>query len=248
MVAAIKSEILKLFTIRSTYVIFLIAMGFNVLFSFYIIGWQSDAESLLSPTIMSSQFASAVSALGLFIGLIAVLLMTHEYRYNTISYTLTSNKSRTTVLFSKFLVASVFAIIASLLFGFIALGLSYLAVHVRGLELAPQNIDYWNIIWRSALVGWGYAAFGLIIAAIIRVQVGAIAAMFLLPSTVEQLLGLLLKKNQVYLPYTALNNVFDAQFGGTDPAVPTKAAVTVLLYLVVGFAISAVLFLRRDAN
>ena len=38
-----------------------------------------------------------------------------------------------------------------------------------------------------------------ILAIIIRIQVGAIAAVFLIPSTLENLLGLLLKQNQVYL-------------------------------------------------
>jgi len=57
----------------------------------------------------------------------------------------------------------------------------------------------WSLLWRSVFFTWGYAMAGLLIALLIRSQVGAIASLFLIPSTVETLLGLLLKKKRSVL-------------------------------------------------
>jgi hypothetical protein len=67
--------------------------------------------------------------------------------------------------------------------------------------------------------------------------------MFLIPGTVEQLLGLLLKKNQVYLPFSALGAVLEH-----NQISYVRAATVVGLYVVVGWIVAWVLFLRRDAN
>src|SRR5581483_7190097 len=112
-----------------------------------------------------------------------------------IVYTLTASKSRARVLFAKFLAVSVFAVVFSLAFGWLSPLLSELAVHIRHLPLAAQTVPIWNLSWRLAFAGWGFVTLSFFIAAIIRIQVGAMAAMFLIPSTVESLLGLLLKGN-----------------------------------------------------
>jgi hypothetical protein len=146
-------------------------------------------------------------------------------------------------------VVTIFYVLFALVFGALSPILSSIAANLRGFTIAPQEIDYWYLLWTTALVGWGYGAFAFIMAAIIRVQVGAIAMMFVLPSTIEQLLGILLKKNQIYLPYTALSNVFNFPGSDMDMLVTSnKAALTVVAYIVVGLIVSLILFVRRDAN
>jgi hypothetical protein len=44
---------------------------------------------LLSPTALSGDITFVISGMSVFVALIAILLLTHEYRYNTIMYTLT---------------------------------------------------------------------------------------------------------------------------------------------------------------
>ena len=88
-----------------------------------------------------------------------------------------------------------------------------------------------------------------VLAAIIRQQVGAIAAFFLIPALGEQLLSLLLKDNRIYLPFTALTQVTMPESAGVQNALsPGKAAFVVVLYIVVGWLVAWYLFLRRDAN
>lgn len=249
MIPSIKSESRKILSIRSTYVILLLGVALNILFAFYVTGWQLDAESLQSANFMASQVVSSVSALGLFGALVGILLVTHEYRYNTIMYTLTANKSRTQVLLAKLVTATVFAVVFTAFFAVLSPLLSLLAINIRNLELGPQSFDVWNIAWRSLMAGWAYVIYGIILALIIRVQVGAIAALFLIP-TVEPLIGLVLKQKQAYLPFMALNNLITV--GGQEgpgSSIPyQRAAIAVGAYVAVGLIVSWILFLRRDAN
>lgn len=250
MIATIRAELRKLLTVRSTYVILLICVALNVLFSFYVVGWHTGPEALQSPTFMMSQMFSAVSVLGIFGGLVGLLLVTHEYRYNTIMYTLTANRSRTQVLLSKFAVISAFAILFSLVFGFLSIGLTELAISMRGLVLAPQDFPAWETIWRSALGGWGFVSLAFIIAVLLRSQVGAIILFLLMPSTIESLLTLVLKQYQVFLPFSNIANMLNTvpvEVNGS----PVKLMTSVLVlfaYIVVGGLVSWILFLRRDAN
>lgn len=245
--AYIKSEFLKLFTIKSTYIILLISLLVNFLFSFYVAGWRLDPLSILSPTLLQGQVTSAVSSFGVFIGLIAILQVTHEYRYGTVIYTLTSSRSRLKSLVAKYFVVAVFAVVSSAIYGFLSPVLTLLATELRGLEMAPQDFNYFSLLWRTSLLGLAFSTFAFTFSVIIRNQVGAIALMFLMPSMIEPLLGLLLKSNVIYLPYNAANILLG--FISSDVSASyAKGAVIIAAYIIAGWIISAFLFVRRDAN
>lgn len=248
MINTIKAEARKIYSIRSTYIVLAFCLALEALFAFYITGWHTPPESLLDAGYMVSQATSAINSLWLFVALVGVLLVTHEYRYNTIVYTLTAGKSRVRVLLAKFLVVSAFAIVCSLVFGWLSPLLSQVAVNVRGLHLGAQTVPIWSLTWRMAVAGWGFAALSFFLAVIIRVQVGAIAAMFLIPSTVENLVGMLLKQNQVYLPFSSLNTLVTI----ADPSSPhisyARAAAVACAYIVSIGALAFFLFVKRDAN
>jgi ABC-2 type transport system permease protein len=250
MIRLIKSELQKLFTIRSTYVILAFCLAISIFFAFYVEGLKLT-QPVTDPGKLLSETTSALNALAFIISLAGVLLVTHEYRYNTIMYTLTSSASRLKVLLAKVIAVSIFAVLVSLFFGTLAPLLTYAGVHLKGLAMVHQSIPIADTLWRVALFGWGYAMLGLILAFIIRNQIGAIIVLLVGPSSVEGLLSLLLKQNTAYLPFNALGTVL----GGSDqrgPAVghisPEKAALVVAIYILVGFAVSAYLFKRRDAN
>src|ERR1700690_121413 len=96
--AALKAELRKLLTVRSTYFILIVVLLLEVLFAFYISGWRATATDLHSSGALSSAVTDAVTAVSIFSALVALLLFTHEYRYNTIMYTLTASNSRSRVL------------------------------------------------------------------------------------------------------------------------------------------------------
>jgi ABC-2 type transport system permease protein len=243
MIATIRAEFRKLFTVRSTYIIILIALALEVFFAFYATAYKASPSDALKPGELASEVTSAISVLTTLFALVGVLLMAHEYRYNTILYTLSSSKSRSRVFFAKIITVSIFAIILSVSFGFLSAGLAKLGFQAHGHTLVAQTFPVWNLLWRVAFAGWAFSMLALILTTIIRIQVGAIAALFLIPGTIEQLIGLLIKKNQVYLPFSAINAVLD--HGDISHE---RAALVALAYVVGGWVIAWLLFLKRDAN
>lgn len=248
MIAALKAEYRKVFTIRSTYFLLSLVLLIAIFFAFYVSGWHIDTADLHNPTTLATDVTSAVAVGAIFVALIGLLLVTHEYRYNTIMYSLTSSNSRSKVLLAKFLVITVFSIIFSIVLGVLSPLLSLAGIHLHHLHLAPQTLHYGNLLWRSVFFGWGYAMAGLVIATLVRNQVGAIITLFIVPSTVENLLGLLLKNNVVYLPFSALHEVIGQGGDSSYVITPQRGALIFMGYLIVAWAVAWLLFLRRDAN
>lgn len=248
MISAIKAEFRKLLTVRSTYFIVAIALAIIVLFAGYINGYRQDPRSLLNPGLMMDQSLSAVSTVGFVFAFAGLLLMGHEYRFNTILYSLTSSNRRLKVLVAKALVIVVFAVFTAILAAAFSPACSLVGIHLHhGLHLVHQEFWYWNVLWRCIAVNLGYAfyAFGLI--AILRNQVGAIVTFLLFPLIGESILSLLLKHNQTYLPFVSLQSIAGSREGVTL-LTPLAGLRNVAIYVVILLIVSIILFQRRDAN
>lgn len=244
----LKSEIRKLLTVRSTYIITGLIVLLILLIAGYIEGWRLAPTDLRSPQQFSSDVLGALS-LTIFGSIIAILLMTHEYRYNTIVYTLTSSNSRSKVLLAKIITISLYAVFITVLAGVLSPLAAYAGIHLHGHSLAPQTVHVWNLTWRSLFYGWTSGMVGLLLAVLIRSQIGAIVTLFLIPGLVEQFLAQLLKHSAVYLPFTARDQVLSTGGAATGGGslTPTKAAFVFMCYLVVGWIVAWILFVRRDA-
>jgi ABC-2 type transport system permease protein len=249
MIAELKAEVRKLVTIRSTYVILAVVLLLELLLGFLISGIKAHPDALHSTDTLASIAGDAIHSLSLFSALIAVLLMTHEFRYNTISYSLTLSNSRSKVLAAKIIVMTVFAVIFTLITGVLAPLLAALGMSVNHLHLVAQTIPYHQILWRGLFFGWGYTMAGLLFGVLIRNQIGAIVTLFIVPGTVEGLLSLLLKQNIQYLPFSALNVVIGSGsgLGVTTTISHFQGALVFSGYLLVGWIVAWILFLRRDA-
>jgi ABC-2 type transport system permease protein len=113
MIATLKAEFLKILTVRSTYVILGLAVLMSAFLSGFAKGYKLQGAELFFDSILQQSLLMSVTVTAIFISLIGVLSMTHEYRYNTILYTLTSNRSRTVTLVAKILAVSVCALLAT---------------------------------------------------------------------------------------------------------------------------------------
>lgn len=249
MFSAIRSEFRKLLTIRSTYLIFLICLVMLALVEFYGLGIKASSEALMLPSYMMNNTFAGIHNLALLGALVAVMTVTHEYRYNTIMYTLTASNSRLKVLLAKIVVASVYAVVFTVLIGFFAYLFCWIGLQVGHHDLVAQQMQYKELIWRGLAYGWGMVMAGLLFGVLIRSQVGAIAALFLVPGVTEQLLELVLHKNVAYLPFNALNTVISGSGSGVLSWMSTVQALLIFLcYVVGGWIVAGILFLRRDAN
>ncbi len=247
MLPSLKSEFRKLLTVRSTYFIVLTSLLITVLVAGFIQGFRGEPASLRSPTLLAGESSGAIVFVGFILAFAGLLLAGHEYRYNTITYTLTSANRRYKVLLSKFLVITVFAALTSLLIMFFSPLCTIIGVHLAGKHIGPQSFDIWPLLWRCVFVGWGYAMYAFILLMILRNQVGAIVTFLLLPLIGENILTLLLKHNSTYLPFSALQSVI-GQVNPSNPTTSGHQALVVAVYVAVGLLVSAVLFIRRDAN
>lgn len=251
MIPAIKAEFRKLFTVRSTYFILLIVLAFEVLLFWWVKGYHAANNSDLlaamkQPNYLSDELLLVVSVLGMLYGIAVVLLVTHEYRYNTIMYTLVSSKNRMRVFVAKLFVVTVYALLGSALFATLAPLLTLLGLHMHHLHLSPQQIVYSSVVWRTLFAGWALLMYAAIISLLVRNQIGAFAAVFLIPTTIENLLTLLIHDKHNYLPYTA--NAFLTNTSPSNDMSFYHAALVVLAWIVGGLAVAWALFRKRDAN
>ena len=243
MVAELRSEFRKLLTTRSTYLITVLVALFVALISFWPQGLLLNKDQLADPTQLANDIIGPLTVVGVMAGIVAILLMSNEYRHNTIMYTLTSTNKRLKVLAAKFIVISLYGIFFAALMGLVAPLFSIIGVHNAGHALGPQTIDYSSLVWRTLFAGWGFALMGLLLAVIIRNQIGAIVSMLVIPLVAENALFPLLKKNTDFLPFHTLSGVLlpgHISIGAS--------AWLFVLYAAVLSLVAALLFLKRDAN
>ncbi len=243
MKSALVAEVRKLLTVRSTYVITILAFTLLAFFAGYVAGWRAE-DNLANPDALQGVMSGSANFIAIFAALVALLLMAHEYRYNTIIYTLTSVTRRGYILASKLIVVTIFAVLFALVAGMLAPLFTRLGASLNGLHFVPQTIAVYDVMWRAVVFTWGYTVIGLLLATLIRSQIAALAALFIIPTTIEPLLGLILKDNSIYLPFQSLQAVITP----VDTLSPGHAALVLLAYLVVGWIVAWILFLRRDAN
>src|SRR5262249_33707722 len=149
----------------------------------------------LDPGFLSNAVGNLLSLVAIFCGIIAILQFSHEYRYNTIMYSLTSINRRSKFLISKIVTASAFAVVYVLLMIGLSLLTLWIGAHIQDRTLASQNLQFGQLLWQSLFTCWGYAMWGLALVALTRSQMFAIVAFLVIPMVVEPLLMLLLKSN-----------------------------------------------------
>ncbi len=259
MIPELKAEFRKLLTVRSTYLVALIAFIFIALVTFYGTGYKRVITDPFQNLVLAGSVTQVASIVGVFSGLVGLLLLSHEYRYDTIVYSLSASNRRSKVLASKMIAVLSYGLVLALVLGAIGIGLVYAGAAASGHALPHQDINYLAYLFKIVVYTEGITLAGLLFAALIRNQVGAIATLLIFPGIFEQLLGLVLKQNTVYTPFAALSQVVQPPVMHGIAATHTDTAnlgslsaprgfLVFLGYLVVAWALTWFIFLRRDAD
>jgi ABC-type transport system involved in multi-copper enzyme maturation permease subunit len=244
MIVAMKAEIRKLLTVRSTYIMLLVALLLGGFINYWVVGYKAG-QDITDVHYLQNAVLVTVYNLSMFAGIVGILLMTHEYRYNTIYYALTSMRSRTKLLLAKTLAVCGYAVVYSVLLGAFSVLMVMLGLNIGNHELVAQSFQWGELLWRGLVYIFGITLIGLILAILIRNQIGTIVVYLFMPGTIEMLASLVLKDKAAYLPFTALTNIV------ADKPVHLSyaaSAFVVLSWVVGGWIIGWILFLRRDAN
>lgn len=249
MKAALKAEFRKFLTVRSTYIVSLLVLVLAGFLSIYAFGIESGQESFNNPQYLIQPMSAVLSIFATFTSILAILLVAHEYRYNTISYTLTAARSRINVVLAKMAVMATYALVG----GAVVVAIGYfgtiLGANIAGDHVVAQQIDWLEKFWQFAAYSVGYALAGLIIALIIRSLVGALAFFFVFP-IVGEISTIVLHENVRFLPFRSLDAILGVPFQGipVDMLAPTSAALLAYSYLTIAAVSACALFVRRDAN
>jgi ABC-2 type transport system permease protein len=246
MINSLKTECRKLLTVRSTYYISGAALLLVSAIAFYLQGYRNAAEYHGGNNLQDSVL-NLVPVAAIFAGIAAILIICHEYRYNTISYTLMATNRRIKVMFAKLIVMAVYGVvIASAAVVLIALLLP-LGVSMGGGVATWQDFSVWPVLLQSITYTVVSVWMGLLFGFLFRSLVFSIVIYFVLPTTIEPLLHNVVKVSSNYLPDSAQNQIMATQHVQGMYS-PLASAGVVGLYLLVGWVVASVLFIKRDAN
>jgi hypothetical protein len=244
MKAALTAELRKFLTIRSTYVLTIFSLALAGFVAFWGLGYKANPFSLQSSDVLVTAAITAVMTTSIFTGVLAILHICHEFRYNTINYTLTASNSRLRILFAKFAVMTGYGVLVTAIALGLGLLLTPLGASMAGHTMAPQTIEIWDTVWRTMVFLVGNLWLGLIIGFLARSVVAAVTVYFLI-SPVEALIHNFLKVSTNYLPTSSQMQIVQ---NNPDAFSPAASAGVFGIYLAIGIVVSALLFVRRDAS
>jgi ABC-type transport system involved in multi-copper enzyme maturation permease subunit len=246
MMASLYAEFRKFLTVRSTYIGSGLALLLGGFVAFWGIGYKGSPDLLRQSDALQHAATDVVSLVGVFVGILAILLICHEYRYNTISYTLTASNSRFRVLISKMIVTAAYALLMTFVAIAITIALVSLGANMAGVSMGAQSIDFYSLLWKTIAYTVGSAWLGLVLGFLSRSLVFALVMYFLIPM-VEEIMNNLLKISPNYLPTAAQNQILQTN-PGPDVFSPIASLGVFAIYMAVGFIASSALFIKRDAS
>ena len=196
MIAALRYEWRRLWTIRSTYWLIGLTLTIQTLFTF-VAAWGAQAGDAFDPEEVVSQIITLGASFGYsplitayIIAMFGVFSFGHEYRYGMIRATLTAVPDRTAVFMAKVVVTSLLAGVLSLACCLIGMFNALLFLDTDGV-LSGRGV--WTVVLGATLYTMLFGLCGLAVAGLVRNQTGALALILLFPLVIENVLGVILR-------------------------------------------------------
>jgi hypothetical protein len=248
---AVAAEIRKLTSVRATWILTLLGWAFvglgvaTTLFGGFGGPFTGDA----------GQVADAVGAAGsnsAIVLVVGLLLMTTEFRHDTIGRTLQLTPSRTRVLAAKLAVGALYAVVFVIGALVVVAALVAIAGATEGVDLRIDGGSV-EVAWQ-ALVGMVLTSLlGVAFGALVRAQVVAVTVALIWVFAIENVVAGLLPDVGRWLPFQAVNGLFLSEAAiasapdGTFIVLEPIQALGVFLAWVAVFLVAAGLLLRyRD--
>ena len=250
--AVLRSEFLKLWSVRSTYWTLLAAVAFNVLLAILVAVFIPGALSAQDKHVDAIRLSLAGLHLSqIAVGVLGVLVITSEYGTGMIRATFGAVPQRRTVLAAKAVVFSVTAVVVGVVSCFAAYFAFDAIVTDPGLQSSIGDPGVLRAVAGGGLYLAVLGLLGLGLGGVIRRTAGAIAVLFGLLFVPPILLEVLPQTWQTtvgpYLPMQAGSQIFIAQQRGPDDLGAWTGMGVFALYAVLAVAASLLLVDRRDA-
>lgn len=261
---ALRYEWVRLRTLRSTYWLTGLALLVAGLLALPALGLTSNTEhpSLTEQDLgdlITGGGGGAILLISIFLGLIGVMAIGHEYRYSTMRPTLSALPRRSVLMTAKLIVVlawvTVFAIVAQAL-RFLVIWLILGSKFTAGHHLFSG--EYARLWVGSIGFVMVYALIGLAFAGLFRSMPAAIVTLIVMPLIAENLIRALLQIHALHairplgkvMPFAAGLRVMhygsEVAFKGEEVA-PWTGALIYVVFLCIVLGISWALFEKRDA-
>jgi ABC-2 type transport system permease protein len=228
MIRSIRTELLKLRTIRLPLGLLATAAGLTALVTILGAARAGGSGHMAPPPLNTAAGLEAMlsrSGFGMLLATVfGVTVASGEFRHGTATSTYLATPDRVRVLIAKAVAVAGVGLLFGLVAAGLATGISLAFVAGKGYDVALA----WGTIARfgaGAILGAGLlAAAGVGLGSLLRGQLAAIVTVFVWGLVVEQLLGGLFDSAQPYLPYTAATTMAGATLGGGISPLPFAAA------------------------
>lgn len=238
----LRSEAIKLLTVRSTWTMLGIGLAVEALFAGLYVGLASLAE--IGPIV---EVETGTGLLMLMMLVLGVLAITTEFRHGTASTTFLAAPRRRPVMLAKLGVMLAAGILAGLAFVAVNAGLALPLFSSREGRL-PSIGDiasvYAGVVVSFALL----CAFGLGVGAIVRNQVGAIIAALAFFFVLSPLPELLPGNVGDYFPAQAIGSLHGLPGETEDGLGQVAGGLVLAAWSAALFLLGTILVARRDLN
>jgi ABC-2 type transport system permease protein len=252
MMNQLRSEWIKLRSVRSTWVLLFVSIGITAVVS-ALVGWARRNEGLAggdtAVSLLSGFFLSMF-----IIGVSAVLLVSSEFRTGTIRATLAAQPNRLRLMVAKVIVVILSSLAVAIVMCGLALGIGRLLLGT-GREAVVFDGSDWASVAGAIVFFVLFALWGVGLAFIIRHSAGAICALILWPLVGEGILmniiTALIKKRWLmkWMPYSAGARLFTRGGNNGDDIDLSRVAGGLYFgaFVVICLGLGLWQFRRRDA-
>ena len=217
MTRLIRTELLKLSTIRMTWGLLAVAAALSALFASLEASRAGNGNSGVPPITTATGLLTVTTVTGfgmLLAAVLGVISATGEFRHGSATLTYLATPSRVRVLWAKAAAVACFGAGFGLVAALVSAGIG---VGVAAGHGGPLALGTGTLIGHAAgavLGGALLGALGVAVGSLIRSQLAAIIGVFVWAVVVESLIGGLFTAVRPYLPYTAATTLAGTQLGG----------------------------------
>jgi ABC-2 type transport system permease protein len=177
---ALRSEWLKITTVRSSQVMILLAFFSMPLIAVLV---ATFADAPLLEDVMGGRFLSTI-----LVGCLAALVVGQEFRFGTIRTSLTATPRRGRLLAAKLLVLMALIVVMMVVGQALSLMIGLTSSFARD-TWTTSGAQFWQGLAGSVLLSCAYALVGSALAVLFRTPIGAIVALLVWPLLGEILVG-----------------------------------------------------------
>ncbi|MCU1390960.1 MAG: hypothetical protein JWL72_4298 [Ilumatobacteraceae bacterium] len=244
----LRSEWIKLRTVRVNYVLGIIAAAFPIVIIVLVALLNSDADSAAHD--LPGAVTGTMLVTALLLGVVGALNLTSEYSHNTIRTTFAAVPQRTRVLLAKASVSLAATLVFAALIEAITFALGAVILNARGGDVSPTGTQKAAMLGLVVLCGM-LSLLGYGLGLIIRNSPATVAILILWPLLLESIVRAVLTAAGVdnptpWLPYQSALQMAKPDL---DPGDPSRIraglflGVIVIVFVVIGVFINE----RRDA-